>query len=716
VRTSWSTAAVVGAVGLLAVARAADPVATFTEVAETGDRAAGLPAGISYSAIQPPQVDGSGTFLFESQLQGGSPGQGLTDSGVFLGHRGALQLVAHVGDPAPGAGGSVWSRLLGFGQILRSGGRVAFPGEIAGADSTHDGGLWAGTVGNLTLVAREGDPAPGTSVVYASGTRYFQDTLHLAMNDSGVVAFRAKLSGTGVTTANDQALFAGTPGALSLVARLGSVAPDAGGATFTKPSTESFSAPSINASGQILFRGHLAGAGVTPTNAEGLWFGDPAAPVLGVRAGRAVSGAGIPANSTLLGLGAVPPVLNDAGQILFEAAAFNGMDFAQAIWVGTPASFVPIVVQGQPAPGDPQAATFAGTSLALRLNSSGQAAVYGLLSSGALDWGIFGWDGTTLHELARIGAQAPGMPAGETFGLATPQDLFLNAAGKVLFRATTSPSTIVGVWLGDVATGELQLLARTGVNATAGGQTRLVIDLTLFSGSDTAGSTQDGRGAPLGDDGTYAILAQFLDGHLAVLTNAGGGGGGGTAGVTPSSLSVGTTIDVEGSGFGGGAAKFRPPKAWLTTGTSPRKIPLKVDAATASDTEFQATLPALPKGTNGAATLHVLPRVKGAQAIEASVTIELPQIASLSASTGTAGDAVTLTGSYFGTKKRKVRFVATVGDKTVIRPVPVTSWADGSIAVVLSKRLLPKGSTSIDGTLHVENDAGTSNTIPFTVQ
>jgi hypothetical protein len=712
-RKTWITAAA-GAAGVLAAARAAEPVPAFSKIAETADKAAGLPAAIRYSAIEMPMVDGAGTFLFAAQLDGGSPPAGIHDSGVFLGRRGALQLVAHAGDIAPGTGGLLWSDLLNVDELLRPGGRVAFSGEVAGADTAHDGGFWAGKIGSLALVAREGDPAPGTTVTYASAGRYFQGQLHLAMNDSGTVAFRAKLAGTGVTTANDTALFAGTPGALSLVARLGGVAPDAGAATFTKPGTESFSPPSINSSGKILFRGHLTGTGVTATDADAIWLGDPAAPTIALRGGQTVSGPAIPPNSKLIGLGAEPPVLNDAGQILFESSAFDGANLTQAVWVGTPGAFAPIAVSGASVPGDSQGATFAGLYEHLRLNPSGQAAFHALLSSSASDWGLYAWNGVALRGLARTGDQAPGMPPGEKFGTLPGGDVFINSAGKVLFRWTTSPSSIAGVWLADATTGDVQLVARTDVNASVNvdGTPEHIIDLTIYNGPDTAGSAPDGRSSPLGDDGTYALVAQFLDGNLAVLTNAGVPAVGG---VTPSSVAVGTTLDVTGSGFGGGGVKFKAPAAWLTVDPSPRKIPLKIDATTASDSEFHATLGALPNGVHGAATLHVLPKGKGAKEIEAPVTIELPQIASLSAPTGKGGDTVTLTGRYFGSKKRKVRFVATIGGKSVKKTASVKSWSDGSITVVVPKHLLPKGATSVDGAFEVDDDAGASNTMPFTV-
>jgi hypothetical protein len=296
--------------------------------------------------------------------------------------------------------------------------------------------------------------------------------------------------------------------------------------------------------------------------------------------------------------------------------------------------------------------------------------------------------------------------------------MFLNASGKVLFRAITTPGSITGVWLADPAADTVTLLARTDALAdvTVDGAQEKIIDLILAGGIDTAGSPQDGRSSPLGDDGKFAILAQFLDGHLAVLTNAAGSGGGGSTGsVTPTSIALGSTIDVTGSGFGGGAARFRAPKAWLTVGTDPRKIPLRVDAKSATDAALHLTLASLRKGAHGPATLHIRPRPRQAAEITADVTIELPAVESLSAPSGQGGDTLTLSGSWFGTKKRKARFVATIGERVVKKTLTVKSWAAGSIVVLVPKRVIPTGAPSLDGTIEVQSDAGVSNTTAFTI-
>jgi len=710
-RRALPAAAVAAAVVLCSVGDAAP--ASLHSLAESFGRAAGLPSNVIYGAIENPTVDVDGDILFEAQLAGVTPATGVHDSGVFLGKQGSLQLVARAGDTAPGTGGLVWSRLMAIGQIGRKGKLVAFAGELLGADAAHDGGIWAGVPGSFALVAREGDPAPGTSVVYGSANSYFQANLHLAMNDSGALALRATLSGTGVTVTNDEALFAGMPGALSLVARLGDVAPGAGASTFAANSikTETFSAPSVDAAGHVLFRSHLAGGGVLYPAADAIWFGDPGSLAIVVRGGQPVTGPGIPQGAVLVELGTPPPVLNDADQILFESQYDDGVNRPSAVWLGPMNAPAAIAIDGQVAPGDPMGATFSGTFFYLCLNGAGHAAFEAELSTSASDSGLFVWDGAVLHEIARTGQDAPGVP-GEKYGSVVSEDLFLNAGGKVLFRETTQPSGIHGVWVADPSTGSVQLVARDGAATTVDGKSKTITDITLFSGPDTAGSTQDGRSAPFGDDGTIVMHVTYSDGHSAVVT---GSSGAGSAKATPSTVSLGAALDVKGSGFGGGASKFKAPTAWITVGSDPHKIAVKVAPKTASDTDLTATVTSLRKGLSGPATLHVQPKAKGATEIDASLTVELPSIASVSAAGGAAGDAVTITGSFFGTKKRKVVFIETVNGKAVAKTMKVTAWSDGSISIVVPKRLVPKGVATIDGVIEVENDPGASNAVAFTV-
>jgi hypothetical protein len=80
-------------------------------------------------------------------------------------------------------------------------------------------GLWAGTGGNLKLVAREGDQAPGAGgATFAS----FGSVSGPLLNDLGETAFIAKLQGAGITSANDFGIWAtDSSGQLRLIVREG---------------------------------------------------------------------------------------------------------------------------------------------------------------------------------------------------------------------------------------------------------------------------------------------------------------------------------------------------------------------------------------------------------------------------------------------------------------------------------------------------------------
>lgn len=88
---------------------------------------------------------------------------------------------------------------------MNASGKVAFVGVLGGTGVTasNDTGIWAGTAGSLVLVAREGDTAPNTSAGVA-----FSSFFDPGLNVNGQTAFSAFLTGTGVTTANDQGIWA----------------------------------------------------------------------------------------------------------------------------------------------------------------------------------------------------------------------------------------------------------------------------------------------------------------------------------------------------------------------------------------------------------------------------------------------------------------------------------------------------------------------------
>src|SRR4029077_10532460 len=90
-----------------------------------------------------------------------------------------------------------------------------------GVGSSNDSAFFGGVPGSLAPIVREGDAAPGTTgaVLFCDKVTSFQFT---TMNRNGAVLFQSTLSGGDVVgSTNNQALYTGTAGALTIVVRKG---------------------------------------------------------------------------------------------------------------------------------------------------------------------------------------------------------------------------------------------------------------------------------------------------------------------------------------------------------------------------------------------------------------------------------------------------------------------------------------------------------------
>jgi hypothetical protein len=181
-------------------------------VIRSGTQAPGLDAGVLFSDFGDPALNNAGNLVFHGSLTGASINPTNNES-VWSTATGALSLVAQKGAPAPDVPAGVhfgsFIRPDFYDVIVGGSGDAAFASYLSGADVTpqNEFALWAQRSGVLGLVAREGDPAPGTSAgtVFADGLA--GDYLPY-MNDAGLLVFKASLAGPGVTTANDEGFWA----------------------------------------------------------------------------------------------------------------------------------------------------------------------------------------------------------------------------------------------------------------------------------------------------------------------------------------------------------------------------------------------------------------------------------------------------------------------------------------------------------------------------
>ncbi len=306
----------------------------------------------------------------------------------------SFQTVTLSGQAAPGAPGRIFS--FYYPPAISNSGRVAFAGWLTGVTS-NDEGLWSGLPGAIQLVAREGSAAPGTSAAFANGW------LFPRVNSSGVVAFSAAL-GAGANSSNNTGIWAGLPGALSLVARAGNAAPGTPAGVVFSGGMQNWLM--LNDAGQVVFRANLTGPDVTTANDAGIWAGAPGAlqlvaregdtapgtagvfdlfnyqfeaypvPVMNaagevVFSGHYTGGRGIwrwsggvlelvaLTNSNAPGTGALfeylfDPWMNASGQVVFKASLMgDGVDFTNnsGVWTGVPGDVEMVVRKGDPAPG-----------------------------------------------------------------------------------------------------------------------------------------------------------------------------------------------------------------------------------------------------------------------------------------------------------------------------------------------------------------------------
>jgi hypothetical protein len=240
-------------------------------VARRGDPVRAENSGVTFANFGSPSLNDHGDVTFFAGLDGT-----LQDRGIFLGAKSkAPQAIVVSGEAAPHAGLGV--TFLDFqAPRLNNAGHVAFVASFAGegVNLSNDSAIYSGKPDRLALLAREGLPAPG--VIGTFGPFGFIGALaaNPIINNSGLAAFSASLSGPEVDESNDSGLWAqDAHGALKLIAREGDAAP--GGGVFGDLAPYYLDPTStriqINSSGQIAFFGSVVFPDSTTRFIRGIW-------------------------------------------------------------------------------------------------------------------------------------------------------------------------------------------------------------------------------------------------------------------------------------------------------------------------------------------------------------------------------------------------------------------------------------------------------------
>lgn len=160
-----------------------------------------------YGGFHPPSINASGTIVVR-----GSLGNTSDNDGIWTGRPGDLKLVLRDGQNAPGTDAKFTSN---WGPILNDKGQIAVRGTITGFQTS---GIWTGTAEDLRLVLLEGDDLPGT----CSGATIKSVNSNILLNNKGQVAFAASLSTRNAHGDPSMAIFATqADGDLLLVAQEG---------------------------------------------------------------------------------------------------------------------------------------------------------------------------------------------------------------------------------------------------------------------------------------------------------------------------------------------------------------------------------------------------------------------------------------------------------------------------------------------------------------
>ncbi len=378
-------------------------------IVRAGDPA---PGGGMFSSFPEVSTSGDGRQLtFRASVRFGVQ----VSRGLFQISGGALRLLAHAGDPAPGGG----TFNFFYSPVVNINGQVAFRASLLNPSGT--GIFLSQADGTVTAVARQGDPSPAGgrfdfSFAFSSANRHRAVT-----RDS---AFRLERISASERVTRPKAV-AGPEG-------LGD-----GEATFSY-----FSLPlSINDTGDVAFaaRTSVFGRG-------GVFVFSNGRLTRRIRELDPVAGGG-----TIVAVNQVS--LNAVGQIAFQAylsASFND----HGLFLFSPDGTVtPIARFGQPSP-DGDSFTYLSSP---SLNAVGQVAFTSELVDSL--GGVYLWSG---DSIARVAGHGDVIDREPKFIEAFPQAI--DGAGRVLFSADLFPGSY-GLFLGLPTA----VIARVGERAPGGG-------------------------------------------------------------------------------------------------------------------------------------------------------------------------------------------------------------------------------------------------------
>jgi hypothetical protein len=550
-------AGIVAAAGLSASAFAGLPY----KLIAAGGQDAPVPGGVTGdpvwvltgSGLENPTLSDNGRLTFGG-VMGGSTITTANDRGVWqYDGTSSIGLMIREGDAVPGLGGATYGAIavsnartnrngmLAIGATLLGTG-VVTAGTAASDPARNDNVLMAGTLaGGLAVVAQRGTAAPGTAGSLFDGTFSSGYTFQFSgLDNSGRVLFKSTLAnpfaggGDVVGTTNNEAIWTGLPGGLSIISRKGDAPTAGGGATVA---SYQFTLQ-MNGSGQAAYdTRYTVGTGtpvVTTHNDHSMWLYTPGSgSVLAFREGDTVPGTGGAVLDTTLANGWSPSIgfmgFNNAGQMMTDGEFLPGTgspvvdttnDRTILRWSGG-AGLEIVARDGMSAAGtDASISTMLSSKY---INNSGQVAYQVILAGGtsstADDFALYVGTPGGAQLAVREGQPMPGIADAfmGTSGVQSSQFLF-NNQGTIVFSVqmtgagvTTADDQVLCSW--NAGTG-LRIIAREGEQVEVAPTVFKSVGSTFSAIASTNG---DGRMSTFRDDGKLTMRVFMSDGSTTIM-------------------------------------------------------------------------------------------------------------------------------------------------------------------------------------------------------
>lgn len=475
----------------------------------SGTAAPDTEAGTQFRSFMAPAISESGNFAFVGNLTSSTQ-----SSGLWIGTQGNWTLLAREGQSLTGGVGPLKSLTSSF-IAFNSNSQVAFIARSGSGDGTLRVFRASQSTG-VQVIASVGQQAPGLLVGVT-----FRDFGDPVINAGGQISFNAALQGPGITASNQGSVWLYSSGVLLPVLKGGDVP------NVTQPTTtvRELMLPLLNSAGKLAFGGIVQGPLVSAMNDSARWTASNWVPSLQVVGGTLIplseDGGGYVIRRVLPGMHR----MNSSGTIVFFADYDDAQavpKFAHSIWVTSPTGLVPAVsrISTIQAYGEPlSVSAFSSAVIDTAGNVHFKATVAGSQVTPETDNGFFTRSPSgVVSQRVRAGQLAPGVPgARKTFELSPyaavgPQgELFLSAPLKGFIPGVRYDRVLFV----NYPNGTTSKVVATGDSILVNGQSKTISSI----GNYYAGNGQDGLASSINAAGQFVFRLQFSDNSWAIVRN-----------------------------------------------------------------------------------------------------------------------------------------------------------------------------------------------------